>query len=117
MKAYAIEIPQVTASELKKATKEGYLVLSRGGKPIEAVPQPRIICRRRADQLEADVDVDLSALDLPRETALQLSVSAVLQDQQGRISYWALAHPSGKPDFHHPDAFVLQLPAAPESPE
>ena len=24
---------------------------------------------------------------------------------------WALAHPAGRPDFHHPDAFTLALPA------
>ena len=28
----------------------------------------------------------------------------------GAISYWALAHPAEKPDFHHPDSFVLTLP-------
>ena len=28
------------------------------------------------------------------------------------MSYWALAHPPGKPDFHHPDCFALELPAA-----
>ena len=37
MKAYMIQIPQVTAAELKKATKDGYLVLSRGGKAIAYV--------------------------------------------------------------------------------
>ena len=27
----------------------------------------------------------------------------------GGISYWALAHPPGKPDFHHADGFALEL--------
>jgi hypothetical protein len=36
-----------------------------------------------------------------------LGLSAVLEEQDGTKSYWALAHPpGGKPDFHHPDCFV-----------
>lgn len=40
----------------------------------------------------------------------RLGLSAVIEDADGAISYWALAHPSDKPDFHHPDSFVLELP-------
>jgi hypothetical protein len=32
-----------------------------------------------------------------------------MEDAGGVLSYWALDHPAGKPDFHHPDAFALQL--------
>ncbi len=42
--------------------------------------------------------------------ASRLGLSAVLEAVDGTISYWALAHPSDKPDFHHPDSFVLDLP-------
>ena len=38
------------------------------------------------------------------------SLSAVIETTDGAMSYWALAHPSAKPDFHHPDSFVLDLP-------
>lgn len=41
------------------------------------------------------------------------SVTAVIEESDGTKSYWALAHPPGKPDFHHPDCFVLELPAPP----
>ena len=40
----------------------------------------------------------------------RLGLSAVIEAIDGTISYWALAHPSDKPDFHHPDSFVLELP-------
>lgn len=40
---------------------------------------------------------------------LQLALSAVIEDDHGILSYWALKHPLGKPDFHHPDAFVLEV--------
>jgi hypothetical protein len=35
----------------------------------------------------------------------------VIEETNGRLSYWALAHPPGKPDFHHSDCFALELPA------
>jgi hypothetical protein len=42
---------------------------------------------------------------------LFLNLSAVIEEKDGTKSYWALAHPpSGPPDFHHPDCFVLELP-------
>ncbi len=42
--------------------------------------------------------------------ATRVGLSAVIETRDGAISYWALAHPSDKPDFHHPDSFVLELP-------
>ncbi len=40
----------------------------------------------------------------------KVGLSAVIEAIDGTFSYWALAHPSDKPDFHHPDSFVLELP-------
>lgn len=42
---------------------------------------------------------------------LQIGLSAVIATKEGAISYWALAHPPGKPDFHHKDCFALKLGA------
>jgi hypothetical protein len=42
---------------------------------------------------------------------LEIAVTAVIEETGGTISYWALNHPAGKPDFHHPDCFALTLPA------
>ena len=41
----------------------------------------------------------------------QMGLSAVLEETDGTKSYWALAHPPGAPDFHHPDCFALDIPA------
>jgi hypothetical protein len=55
-------------------------------------------------------EVDLAALDVRYVDAeLVLGVSAVIEDVDGQLSYWALAHPQPKPDFHHRDAFTLVL--------
>jgi hypothetical protein len=48
---------------------------------------------------------------LPADADWTLGVSAVVEAAGGKKSYWALAHPKGKPDFHHNDGFVLDLPA------
>jgi hypothetical protein len=40
----------------------------------------------------------------------ELGLSAVLEEKDGTKSYWALAHPSEKPDFHAPGCFVARLP-------
>ncbi len=39
-----------------------------------------------------------------------IGLAAVIEEIDGTKSYWALAHPPGKPDFHHPDCFALTLP-------
>lgn len=39
----------------------------------------------------------------------QLALSVVIETRDGALSYWALAHPQARPDFHHRDGFVLSL--------
>jgi hypothetical protein len=41
---------------------------------------------------------------------VRVGLSAIVEDRHGTKSYWALAHPPGDPDFHHPDCFALELP-------
>jgi hypothetical protein len=48
----------------------------------------------------------------PSSDAQRIGVSAVIEERSGNKSCWALAHPPGAPDFHHPTCFALELPAA-----
>jgi hypothetical protein len=57
------------------------------------------------------LEVTLDLAFLP-EGACQAGLSAIIQGRDGAKSYWALAHPPGKPDFHHADCFAIELPAA-----
>ncbi|NNC71903.1 MAG: DOMON-like domain-containing protein [Sphingomonadaceae bacterium] len=53
-------------------------------------------------------------LQLPRtyrDMNWELGLAAVIEERNGNKSYWALSHPTDKPDFHHPDSFTLELPA------
>lgn len=73
---------------------------------------------READEVATVLGVDgaenqlaLEArLELPLDAVGPLALSAVIEDADGQIAYWAAAHPAPRPDFHHPDAFVLDLP-------
>lgn len=49
--------------------------------------------------------------DAWRGRSLRVGISAVIATKTGDISYWAAAHPAGKPDFHHKDCFAVQLEA------
>lgn len=62
-------------------------------------------------ELSAVVDLSRIIIQAPH-APWRIGLSAVIEDRQGAISYWALAHPVGAPDFHHPDCFALSLAAA-----
>jgi hypothetical protein len=63
--------------------------------------------------LQASLDLDRFS-SLPRDGLWRLALSALIEDMSGRMSYWALAHPPGKPDFHHAECFAYEFsPAAP----
>lgn len=57
--------------------------------------------------LEAELDMPEGWLFGP----LDINVTAVIEEIGETMSYWALAHPSAKPDFHDGDCFVLGLKA------
>jgi hypothetical protein len=83
----------------------------RSGMRVAAeISAPPIEVRSGPDcyTLQASLELDrLSAL--PRKVAWYLGLSALIEDTRGRKCYWALAHPSGKPDFHHADCFAYEL--------
>lgn len=41
----------------------------------------------------------------------RFGLCAVIETRDGAKSFWSLAHPEGRPDFHHKDCFALSLPA------
>ena len=83
----------------------------KGMSPTEVTAPPALAVRRFHDRLELDAAIDLSDLTGVREArTLKLAVTAVVEDDSGTLSFWALKHAPGKPDFHHQDGFVLELP-------
>lgn len=83
----------------------------RDGGPIEDDGfEPKIAVRREAETLAMDAVVRLDRLlTIAQGASLRIGLSAVIEDTDGRLSYWALKHPPGKPDFHHPNSFILEI--------
>jgi hypothetical protein len=74
----------------------------RDGEPV-AVPDPRIIPNVSPYGLELSASIDIA----PGRHRAALCV--VIEQADGRLSYWALAHPPGRPDFHHADGFRVEI--------
>ncbi|MGE0823436.1 MAG: DOMON-like domain-containing protein [Candidatus Binatia bacterium] len=74
---------------------------------VEEASVPEIRVHQIGQRFELDTYVRLSQ-QLSTQP-LRLALSAVIEDDAGMLSYWALKHPSGKPDFHHPEAFALEI--------
>ncbi|MDJ0611898.1 MAG: DOMON-like domain-containing protein [Kiloniellales bacterium] len=88
----------------------GYRAGMRVAQEVEA-PQLAVEARDGAFELRAELTLDRLP-ELPPDAPWQLGLSAVIEEVDGRLSYWALAHPPGRPDFHHSDCFALELAAA-----
>ena len=75
----------------------------RLGESQPDTPPPQIAVLQQPDQLSL-----ITSISVP-DGPLQVGLSAVLEAADGGLSYWALEHPGEKPDFHHSDAFALNI--------
>lgn len=80
---------------------------------VEQAERPAIATRAGVDRFELKATIHLNRLS-PVLTggSLRLALTAVVEEADGRHSYWSLRHPPGRPDFHHPDGFALALDGA-----
>jgi hypothetical protein len=81
-----------------------------GMREASGVSAPPIAIKASSALFRLQASFELEQLaGLPRDTAWRLGLSALIEDTNGGKSYWALAHPPGKPDFHHPDCFAHEI--------
>ncbi len=76
-------------------------------RPLPREPE----CTMRLGSSFAIFDAAIPVAGVPQGDCT-MGMSAVIEEQGGQVSYWALAHPEGKPDFHDPACFAAVLPAA-----
>jgi hypothetical protein len=69
---------------------------------------PTIIFVRDKHHMELQAKV---SPHLPVTEPWRLAVTTVVEEISGAKSFWSLHHPAERPEFHHPDGFVLALPA------
>jgi hypothetical protein len=81
-----------------------------GMSAVSEIGGPRVDVQSSPAQYELKATLDLDTLpDLPSDAAWRLALSAIIEEKSGHKSYWALVHPPGKADFHHPDCFAHPL--------
>ena len=68
---------------------------------------PRITVQSNPERYVLQASVELGPLLFSRCSTLRVGLSAVIEETSGHRSYWALAHPPGKADFHHSNSFAL----------
>ena len=73
------------------------------------ITAPRISVDSRPERYALQASVELDQLLLSKASPLRLGLAAVIEEISGNQSYWALAHPPGKADFHHSDCFMLEV--------
>jgi hypothetical protein len=71
--------------------------------------EPQTMMRQGSTFAIFDASIPLSAL--PTQDSM-MNLAAVIEEEGGTKSYWALVHPADKADFHDPACFVAMLPAA-----
>lgn len=74
----------------------------RDASPLQ-IPDPAI--EVRASPLELELRATIGVVP-GRHCA---GLCAVIEERDGRLSYWALKHAPGRPDFHDPRGYLLEL--------
>jgi hypothetical protein len=85
----------------------------KGMTPVTLSAAPRIEVARSGSRLTLDAWIGAQEL-LPQSwwhpgAGLRIALSGVIEDDGGRMSYWALKHAPDKPDFHHAAGFILEV--------
>lgn len=74
-------------------------------RPREMTEVPEIGCDASETHFALEAEFGIGALKG------NVALSVVIEETDGTKSYWALVHPPGAPDFHHPTCFAARLPA------
>jgi len=91
----------------------GFSGYRSGMRVADEVGAPFIEVRSGADFYVLQASLDLGRLaHLQNDAVWRLGLSAVIEEERGALSYWALQHPPGRADFHHSDCFALELASA-----
>ncbi len=84
----------------------------RRGRESPELTAPRMEVRHGPGWLAMHIQLSLAGIaEFARAAPVSAGLAAVIEDERGGLSYWALAHGAARPDFHDPATFTLRLPA------
>jgi hypothetical protein len=81
----------------------------KGMRHAELATPPKIETVRDSDHFELRATLGVDEFP-PPGAQWRVGLTAVIEEAAGAKSYFALAHPSGKPDFHDSRGFALEVP-------
>ena len=76
---------------------------------VTEINAPQITVQSNPERYLLRASLELGQLLLSESSPLRVGLSAVIEEISGHRSYWALAHPPGKADFHHSSSFALEV--------
>jgi hypothetical protein len=79
-----------------------------GMQPLPTIETPTIHCRGDGDSITLEATVRMGSL----RSDSAIGLSAVIEDVEGEVSFWALTHPRAKPDFHDSTGWTSAFPLA-----
>ena len=81
-----------------------------GATLVDEQLNPQVAVDSTGTQLNLYALVDLARLaPAYLRSPLAMGLAVIIEEESGGLSYWALKHAPGKPDFHHLQAFALEL--------
>lgn len=84
----------------------------RAGRTSPVMTTPAIQDERATDSFGLCAVLPVGELpELARASTIHAGIAAIIEEEHGTLSYWALAHAAREPDFHDPATFTLALPA------
>jgi hypothetical protein len=84
----------------------------RRGRESPELTAPRMEVRHGPDWLAMNTQLSLAGIaEFAGPIPISAGLTAVIEDEHGGLSHWALAHGAAQPDFHDPATFTLRLPA------
>jgi hypothetical protein len=78
----------------------------KGMRVAAEIGPPRIEASAAPERYTLQAALELTAA---ADGPWRVGLAAVIEHAGGRLSYWALAHPPGRPDFHRVDCFTCEI--------
>lgn len=84
----------------------------RSDRSLPDLPAPLVRFRSAREYCDLSADIHIPALpELATARVIHAGMAAVVETDEGGLSWWALSHGAEKPDFHDPATFLLQVAA------
>lgn len=80
----------------------------RERRPFAVPVAPRIAFARHASGWSLVAEIPHSLLPVKVLATAEISLTLVVESEEGALGYWALAHPREIPDFHDRAGFILR---------